>query len=199
MIKKILLVAAVIVFSFSIFLTSVLNVSAKTPGRFLVVKEAISRPTTAPTPIVKPEVKYYLPYPGILPDHPLYSLKMVRDRIWLWLTMNSSKKVELLLLFANKRIGAGKALVEGGKTDLGITTIEKGEKYLERAVEALDKMEEGKEVKSLASQIKQATLKHEEIILSLEEGLEGETKSALEKLLTYTKGVKERLDKLLGE
>ncbi len=75
-----------------------------------------------------PKVDYFLAYPGMLPDHPLYFLKMARDRVWLWLTPDPLKKAELLLLFADKRLGAGKALIEGNKIKLGVTTVTKAEK-----------------------------------------------------------------------
>jgi len=199
MIKKVILAGAVLIFSFSIFLTSVLRVSAKTLALSSAVKYSASEPTVIPTPTVKPEVKYYLPYPGILPDHPLYPFKMARDRIWLWLTLNHTKRAELLLLFANKRIGAGKALVEGGKVNLGLTTLEKGEKYLERAVKALEEAWKEGNLRPSAEQFKLAALKHEEILLLLKEGLEGEAKSTIERLLIYPKSAQERLENLLAD
>jgi hypothetical protein len=198
-VKKILLVSAVLISSFSIFLTSVFKVSAKTLVQYQPVKSAVSSPPVSPTPTVKPEVKYYLPYPGILPDHSLYPFKMVRDRIWLWLTVDPLKKAELQLLFANKRIGAGKSLIEGGKVNLGITTIEKGEKYLEKAAKTLEEAKaKGKDVKSLAGQFKQAAMKHEEILTQLKDGLEGDGKAAIERLLIYPKSVQEKLEGLLA-
>src|SRR5690606_8329732 len=53
---------------------------------------------------------YYLPYPGILPDHMLYPLKMIRDKMRLLLANNLSTKTSLQLLYANKRIGAAEVL-----------------------------------------------------------------------------------------
>ena len=51
----------------------------------------------------------------------------------------------------------------------------------------------------MAEQFKQATLKHEEILLHLKEGLEGDAKSTIERLLTYSIKAQERLEKLLAE
>ena len=51
--------------------------------------------TTEAQEEITESVNYQLPYPGrILPDHPLYFLKMIRDRIWLFFTTNSLKKAE---------------------------------------------------------------------------------------------------------
>ena len=37
------------------------------------------------------QIEYYLPYPGVLPDSPLYKLKMVRDRVKLWITRDATR------------------------------------------------------------------------------------------------------------
>lgn len=113
---------------------------------------------------------YYLPYPGILPDHPLYFVKMVRDRIVSWLTFDGREKVRLLELYADKRLGAAKALIEGNQGELGLETAQKAVRYQERAVEKVKKMkEEGKEVGEVANQLEKATAKHEQVLSSIEE------------------------------
>ncbi len=114
------------------------------------------------------KVDYYLPYPGILPDHPLYWLKMVRDRVQLWLTTESLSKAERLLLYADKRLGAGWALVEGNKPGLGITTITKAEKYLEQAVSLAQKLSEGEAEVKFKAKLAKAIKKHEEVLNLIE-------------------------------
>lgn len=143
----------------------------------------ISLPT--PTPV---KVDYFLVYPGILPDHFLYSVKMVRDRVLMFLTVDPVKKAELLLLYADKRLGAGKALIEGGKVDLGVSTITKAEKYLEQAVNQ-EKIasQSNKETSVLREKMTRAIDKHEEVILQLMGRVSGTTKSTLEEALEYPK------------
>ena len=118
--------------------------------------------------ITETKVDYYLPYPGILPDHPLYWLKMVRDRVQLWLTTDSLQKAERLLLYADKRLGAGWALIEGNKADLGITTLTKAEKYLEQAVSAGQKLGEGEKEVEFKAKLAKAIKKHEEVLNLIE-------------------------------
>lgn len=138
-----------------------------------------------------PKVNYYLVYPGILPDHPLYKLKMIRDRIWLWLTTDAVEKSERLLLFADKRLGAGKVLIEGGKVDLGISTLWKAEKYLAEAADAALKVKEkGLAVGALAEKITNSALKHEEVLLELKEKMNGEGKTSIEEILRYLREIK---------
>lgn len=118
--------------------------------------------------ITETKVDYYLPYPGILPDHPLYWLKMVRDRVQLWLTTDSLQRAEKLLLYADKRLGAGWALVEGNKLGLGITTLTKAEKYLEQAVNLAQKLGEGEAEVKFKAKLAKAIKKHEEVLNLIE-------------------------------
>src|SRR3989338_6920091 len=74
---------------------------------------------------------YQLPYPGILPDNPLYNLKTLRDKVWSFLISNPSKKAEFDLLQADKRLSVAIALFDLKKYDLAEATISKGENYFE--------------------------------------------------------------------
>ncbi len=76
---------------------------------------------------------YLLPYPGVLPNHPFYWTKMVRDRVQLITTSDPTQKMRLLLLFADKRLAAGQLLIATGDEALGISTLTKAEKYLLQA------------------------------------------------------------------
>ena len=75
------------------------------------------------------EVIYTLPYPGILPDHPLYFIKVVRDKLLQLKTRDNLKKAKLYLLLSDKRAAMAEALAKKGKDSLAITTFSKGEKY----------------------------------------------------------------------
>jgi hypothetical protein len=187
MIKKLCSLSAVFVFALAILFLSIEKTSigaqpslAAASLRFTVSEEA--------TPSAEPKVNYYLPYPGILPDSPLYKIKMVRDRVWLWLTPEPVNKAEKLLLYADKRVGAGKTLIEGGQVPLGISTILKGEKYLERAILETEKAQkQGLEVKSLVEKLEKACLGHEEILLSLKQKVNSEGQESLGNMLTFLK------------
>ncbi len=119
----------------------------------------------AASPTAQPKVNYSLPYPGILPDHPLYSLKMLRDRLVDFLIRDPLKKTEFLILMADKRLGAGKTLIESQKADLGQTTINKGEDYLLRAIEtARLAKEQGKDTSGLTEKLESSIAKHLEVL-----------------------------------
>lgn len=123
---------------------------------------------------------YYLPYPGILPDHPMYWLKMVRDRVQLWLTTKPETKAEKLLLYADKRLGAGWALVEGNKISLGVTTLTKAEKYLEKALVMSAELDQES---SLVEKLNKASLKHKEVLLIVKNKVGDEHQEVMDQML----------------
>lgn len=114
---------------------------------FLLVGK-IANPVFAVTPIVpeptmetiKPvqKVEYLLSYPGILPDHPLYKLKALRDAILEFIISDPLKKTEFYILQADKRLGMGMALINEQKSMLAETTVSKGTKYLIKAVDQIN-------------------------------------------------------------
>lgn len=104
-------------------------------------------------------VDYSLPYEGkINPDSPFWYPKVIRDKAWYLLTFNSSKKTELNLLFADKRLSSSLELFKDNKPDLGFATLTKAEKYLEKAIP--ENANDPEYLKKLAT----ASLKHKEII-----------------------------------
>lgn len=122
------------------------------------------------------KIDYQLPYHGILPDSPIYFLRALRDKIIDFLTQDALKKSEFYLLQADKRLSAGVALAERGKNGLAVTTISKGENYLEMAIIKLgEAYKKGQDANSVGERIKQAVNKHEEVLLKLGQiGLEKE-------------------------
>lgn len=195
MIKKVVPIALILLFAFGILYASIDRavVSPRPSLAAATLKFSVS-PFPEITPTIVPTNEYYLAYPGILPDHFLYKFKMVRDRVWLWLTTNSLKRAELLLLFADKRVGAGKVLVEGNKVPLGISTLMKGEKYLERAVLQAEKAKQkGIEISGLAEKLNNAALKHEEILLDLKERVTPEGQAAIEELLKMVSALRGKI------
>lgn len=143
-----------------------------------------------------PKIEYVLPYPGILPDHPLYFLKVLRDRILDLLINDPLKRIEFNLLMADKRLNMGVFLIEKGKSSLAESTVSKGEKYFLKAIEEKNKAEDqSREVnQDLPNKIKEAALKHEEIILELLEKVPDEQKVGFNSSLEIVKEIQEKLE-----
>mgnify|MGYP006910750959 CR=1 FL=1 len=134
-IKKILFAFLALFFSFSlvgisIFYVSQSQIQAQTEigEEVEATKEGEKVETKEIKLMEKSEgIDYYLPYPGILPDNPLYWIKMIRDKVLLYLTREPRTRFDRLLVYADKRLGAAKILIEGRKIQLGVTTATKGE------------------------------------------------------------------------
>ncbi len=115
------------------------------------------------TPV--PTIEYNLPYPGILPDNPLYSLKTLRDKILIFFTSDGIKKAQLNLLLSDKRLMMGEILWEKGNTELSISTITKAEKYLlNTSLELVALKKQDKLPPGLADKVALAAKKHIEVI-----------------------------------
>jgi hypothetical protein len=61
------------------------------------------------------KVVYDMPYPGLLPDSPLYFIKIVRDRATEFFTRDNIKKANLYLNYSDKRAVMSLKLAEKGK------------------------------------------------------------------------------------
>ena len=121
--------------------------------------------TPSPTPAM---IDYQLPYPGILPGSPLYSLKMVRDRLLELFISDSLKKSNFYLLQADKRLGSSLMLFEKGDRALAQTTLSKGLNYLDKALEkAIGAKNSTKDVGDIFARIKNSSIKQRQEIESL--------------------------------
>lgn len=141
-------------------------------------------PLPTPTPTPQPKIEYFFPYPGILPGHPLYPLKMVRDRILGFFIQDPVKKAEYYLLLADKRVNSGLFLLERGKTELAVVTIEKGGKYLEKVFAEVEKAQKAaKDITPILSKASVATLKHEEVLKEVLEKVPESAKAGVQNAL----------------
>ena len=123
-------------------------------------------------------IDYTLPYPGILPDNPLYFFKVLRDRIVSFLISDPSKKAEFDLLSADKRLSGSIALFDKGEKDLAEQTVSKGENYFEDGIKKLKISErEGTPIDpNLLTNMELSSKKHKEILTGFVESTNGKLK-----------------------
>ena len=180
MFRQIVFVASFVFLAFFILSVSVLKAASI---RYAFYQDAKKDNGTIPS------IDYQLPYPGrILPDHPLWPVKALRDRLWLLVTLNRSKQAELMLLFADKRLVSSRMLFEKGKPELAYSTFTKGEKYLEAASTAIDEcFKSGVDSKGLATKIATAALKHREVAEQLLNMAPEDAKPGISKSISYSK------------
>lgn len=139
-----------------------------------------------------------MPYPGILPDHPLYFLKVVRDRIMEFGTRDHLKKAELYLLLSDKRVAMATLLVKKGKERIAVTTLSKGEKYALKIPGLLRQSKEQgvKPPDEVIFRVRLSNEKHREIIETLiKKSSQGELE-ALTEVLKLNEEIKKTLQDL---
>lgn len=148
---------------------------------YLLISTFLSKPVLAgpKAAYATAGVEYTLPYPGILPDSPLYIFKVVRDKLVGTFILDSKQKAFYSLFLSDKRLAAGQALVKKGKGDIGAVTIIKAQDYYRQAVNETLKSKNN----DLLSKLAVAGAKHEDVITEL--------------LVKADNGVAEKLDKAL--
>ncbi|MEK7182535.1 MAG: DUF5667 domain-containing protein [Patescibacteria group bacterium] len=194
MIQRIAFVIFLLIFAVGILGISILRT---TSPRYAFSQQP---PQEAQAPPVKEPVDYYLAYPGILPDHFLWSFKAARDRVWLFLTTDPGKRAELLLLFADKRVGASRAFLEGGKPELAVSAATKAEKYLEQSVaQTIKARENNVEVGQFLERLALATLKHREVLEELYKKAPEDARPVIAQTIDYPKRLFDQVKMLLIE
>ena len=144
------------------------------------------------------KVIYNLPYPGLLPDNPLYLTKVIRDRITDFLTRDNLKKAELYLLYSDKRASMSLVLASKGKNQLAIDTFVKGEKYFLKIPELLKsaKKQGAQAPSSFVETLKLSNAKHKELIEELIKILPQGLNQALILLTDLNQQVKTEIESL---
>ncbi len=151
----------VIIVLLSLFIFS--SVTSVSYAQTITLSATDSAVATAPA-----IVQYDFPYPGILPDHPLYFIKIVRDRVVGFLINDLVKKAEFNLLQSDKRISAAQMLFDKESDQLGVDTLSKSNNYMHNAISVAKKAEKANlPTEAVVGKIGVSISKHEEVMKSL--------------------------------
>lgn len=88
----------------------------------IILPISLAQESSPPVPAPSP-VDYTLPYPGLLPDHPLYIIKSLRDKLLSVLIFDPIRKIEFYQLMTDKHINTAIFLVEKNKTSQALNTL----------------------------------------------------------------------------
>jgi hypothetical protein len=186
---KFFIYASTLIIAFAVLFASILRTAS-----VKYESTETSSPQTSSPSDTNITIDYFLPYPGsVLPDNPFWPLKALRDRVWLLITTNPSRKVELKLLFADKRLGSSRVLYENGKIDIAMSTLTKAEKYLEEA--SFDEevvRRRGIDTTELLFRLANSSLKHYQVIQGIAESAPPEDKPLFLQSLDYPKRIFDR-------
>jgi hypothetical protein len=142
----------------------------------------ILTPTPSPAPVA---VEYYLAFPGKLPDHPLYKLKVLRDKLIERTIQDPNKKVTFYLLQADKGILAAAMLIDKQNYTLAGVTALKAEHNMTVITSYLDQIDSIRDPELLAK-IKTASRKHQEVLGMLITRVPTDTQAVLQTVLEFS-------------
>lgn len=127
-------------------------------------------------------IDYQLPYPGILPDSPIYPLKEIRDKITGFLINNPLKKAEFDLLKADVRMSAAISLIERKeRVSLMQTTISKAQDYFSEALKKTgEAKEQGMDTREFVKRLVTANQKHQETVVGIEKKIDKKDRNKFE-------------------
>ena len=114
--------------------------------------------------------EYLLPYPGMLPDHSLYKIKVLRDKVTLLLMRDPIKRAAKHLQMADKELFAALKLAEKDNMALAQQTAFKAEHHMTLLVGEIAKAvyySNREFPRDLAQRSHQATLKHQELLAGM--------------------------------
>ena len=110
---------------------------------------------------------YQLPYPGLLPGHPLYILKVIRDNILIFTTRDNQKKAKLYLHLSDKNMSTAIALINEGKEQAAIEQLKTAERRFLLIPPILQELKNqgGEYASAFIVDLSQSNQKHREVII----------------------------------
>lgn len=140
-------------------------------------------------------------HPLLLPGHPLYFFKQLRERFEGWFALGDVKKTLFFLKQAERRLNESRALLDRGKEELASKNLDKYGDALQKAVSKSSEIKDknGKNVQDVAERVSEATLKHQDVLLSLYEKAAQSARPALERALAASNRGYEQTLKVFSE
>ena len=144
-------------------------------------------------------VVYELPYAGMTPENPLYFFKQLRDQVTEFLTRDSIKKAEFLLVSSDKRVHIAIILAQKGKTRQSVEVLADAE---EKAMQIPELLRESKKQGTAPSErfvytLKLSNSKHREVIQELAKMLpQGQDEQVLSALIDLNQRIATELERL---
>lgn len=141
------------------------------------------------------KIEYDLAFPGILPDHPVYKLKVLRDKISVFLINDPKKRIDFYLLQADKGILATAMLVDKNKIDLAGKTALKAEHNMTIITFELKKFSQ-KPNDEIFKKLVTASKKHQEILNSIIKRVSADNKKTFITVANFSKTNLHTIEKL---
>jgi len=145
------------------------------------------------------DVSYVLPYPGMLPDNPLYFLKEIRDKVVGWLITDPVRKVEYLLLMSDKRVNSAVMLINKGEEEVGAETLNGAMSYLEETKGGVERLKnDSLDYKTVGNKVVLATKKYGQELMKVEKNTK-RVNEEVEKTIEESKRIGEEIEGMIKE
>lgn len=152
----------------------------------LPVKSSFAEEEASPTePAAAKKIKYDLAYPGMLPDNPLYKLKVLRDKVIGFMISDPNKKIDFYLTQVDKGILASAMLIDKNNVELAEVTALKAEHNFTLLAYELGKLDQ-KPNNEFFNKLKTASLKHQEILNLIISRVPKEKQKTFENVITFS-------------
>lgn len=118
------------------------------------------------------QINYELPYPGMLPDNPLYFLKAIRDQLTAFFLSKPLDKAQFDLLQSDKNVEASYLLVtqEVGKTSLSSQTFSQGEEDFSEAIDqTAAAKKQGYSISDISKKLDLSNQRHLQVLKEIEQ------------------------------
>lgn len=184
----------------SLFISpSVLAATTPAPKPSVTMEQTVQATGTMEAEVGTGEkVDYTLPYPGILPDHPLYFLKRLRDQILEKLIVDPIRKIEFYMLQSDKGVNTGIFLIAKQNETLALESMNRAKSYLEQAIVMATTLKtQGKDVPAyLVERFTKAGAKYEELLIELADKASETQKGNLLSLLESFRALQQQVESL---
>lgn len=162
------------------------------------VKAHAQEEILSPTPVPISYVQYDLAFPGMLPDNPLYKLKVLRDKITAASILNPLKKIDFYVLQTDKGILATAMLIDKNKIDLAQETALKAENNFTLISTQLYMLPK-KPNKDFFKRLETAGLKHQEVLRSIIKRVPKDKQKVFENVIGFSERNLQTIEKYRTE
>jgi len=147
--------------------------------------------------VVMPFSVFAAPSAGIKPSSIFYFLDIAAERVGLFFTFNSEKKVRKALEYADERLAEVEAVAGDNNTEAVKTAITNYESSIALATEKSKNIGEKEKAEALLTTISDSTSRHQEVLADVLAKVPDEAKEAITKAIEASrKGQEEALQKI---
>ena len=169
---------------FILIMTFVLTVIAVQP----ILAVNIITPEPEPTGTASVEVEYVLPYPGMLPDNPIYKLKTARDRLLIMFISSPANRADKYISLADRLFVEALKVAEKDKVSLAVHTAFKAEHQMTLAVSSIVNIDSPEQFKEIKEKTLLASQKHRELLAGIADRVKSDNDAAnnVEKIVQFS-------------